>query len=89
MPANVCSVLLTLSIPAVTLIDCVLVTVHVVGVMVIVGALLLFAPKQPVGFFFARVTSNSEGWPYWWAFVVGFAVLHGLNPEAGIIHPRP
>jgi amino acid transporter len=47
------------------------VTVHVVGVIVIVGALLLFAPKQPVGFFFARVTSNSEGWPYWWAFVVG------------------
>ncbi len=47
------------------------VTVHVVGVMVIVGALLLFAPKQPAGFFFARVTSNTEGWPYWWAFVVG------------------
>lgn len=47
------------------------VTVHVVGVIVIVGALLLFAPKQPLGFFFARVTSNSEGWPYWWAFVVG------------------
>jgi amino acid transporter len=45
--------------------------VHVIGVMVIVGALLFFAPKQPVGFFFARVTSNSEGWPYWWAFVVG------------------
>jgi amino acid transporter len=47
------------------------VTVHVVGVMVMVGALLLLAPKQPVGFFFARVTSNREGWPYWWAFVVG------------------
>jgi amino acid transporter len=45
--------------------------VHVVGVMVIAGALLLFAPKQPVEFFFARVTSNGEGWPYWWAFVVG------------------
>jgi len=47
------------------------VTVHVVGVMLIVGALLVFAPKQPVGFFFARVTSNSEGWPYWWAFIIG------------------
>ena len=47
------------------------VTVHVVGVIVIVGALLLFAPKQPLGFFFARITSNGEGWPYWWAFVVG------------------
>jgi amino acid transporter len=47
------------------------VTVHVVGVVAIVGALFLFAPKQPLGFFFARITSNTEGWPYWWAFVVG------------------
>ena len=47
------------------------VTVHVVGVIAIVGALLLFAPKQPAGFFFARITSNNAGWPYWWAFVVG------------------
>jgi amino acid transporter len=47
------------------------VTVHVVGVIAIVGALLFFAPKQPLSFFFVRVTSNTEGWPYWWAFVVG------------------
>ena len=47
------------------------VTVHIVGVIVIVGALLIFAPKQPASFFFARVTSNEEGWPYWWAFVIG------------------
>jgi amino acid transporter len=47
------------------------VTVHIVGVIVIVGALLLFAPKQPAGFFFARVTSNTEGWSYGWAFVIG------------------
>ena len=47
------------------------VTVHVVGVIAIVGALFLFAPKQPIGFFFARITSNTNGWPYWWAFVVG------------------
>ena len=47
------------------------VTVHVVGVIVIVGALLLFAPKQPVSFFFAPITSNPDGWPYWWAFTVG------------------
>ena len=47
------------------------VTVHVVGVVAIVGALFLFAPKQPIGFFFARVTTNTNGWPYWWAFVVG------------------
>jgi len=47
------------------------VTVHVVGVFAIVGALFIFAPKQPIGFFFARITSNANGWPYWWAFVVG------------------
>ena len=47
------------------------VAVHVVGVFAIVGAVLVFAPKQPMGFFFSRVTSNTQGWPYWWAFVVG------------------
>jgi amino acid transporter len=47
------------------------VTVHVVGVIAIVGSVFFFAPKQPIGFFFARITSNAEGWPYWWAFVVG------------------
>src|SRR5262249_5415074 len=47
------------------------VTVHIVGVIVIVGALLLFAPKQPTSFFFARITSNEDGWPYWWAFIIG------------------
>ena len=47
------------------------VTVHIIGVIVIVAALLFFAPKQPVGFFFARITSNTEGWSYSWAFVIG------------------
>jgi amino acid transporter len=47
------------------------VTVHVVGVAVIVGALFVLAPKQPLAFFFLRTTSNAEGWPYWWAFIVG------------------
>jgi amino acid transporter len=47
------------------------VTVHVVGVVVIVGALAFFAPKQPLGYFFEPVTYNDQGWPYWFAFVVG------------------
>jgi amino acid transporter len=47
------------------------VTVHIIGVIVIVAALLFFAPKQPAGFFFARITSNTEGWSYAWAFVIG------------------
>jgi amino acid transporter len=47
------------------------VTVHIIGVVLIVAALLLFAPKQPPGYFFQRVTSNTQGWPYWWAFTIG------------------
>ena len=47
------------------------VTVHIIGVILIVGALFLFAPKQPAGFFFTRVTNNANGWPYWWAFIIG------------------
>ncbi|MEO6725693.1 MAG: amino acid permease [Blastocatellia bacterium] len=47
------------------------VTVHIIGVIVIVGALFFFAPKQPASFFFARITSNTEGYSYWWAFIIG------------------
>ena len=47
------------------------VVVHVVGVVAIVGSVWLFAPKQPPSFLLTRVTSNTFGWPYWWAFVVG------------------
>ena len=47
------------------------VTVHVVGVVAIVAALVFFAPKQPLGYFFERVTFNDQGWPYWFAFVIG------------------
>jgi amino acid transporter len=46
------------------------VTVHIIGVIAIVAALFIFAPKQPASFFTA-VTSNPQGWPYWWAFIIG------------------
>jgi amino acid transporter len=45
------------------------VTVHIVGVVVIVSALLLFAPKQPLPFFVQ--TSHSAGGSYGWAFLLG------------------
>ncbi len=45
------------------------VTAHIVGVVVIVGILLLFAPKQPLSFFVQ--TSKGTGHPYWWAFLLG------------------
>lgn len=47
------------------------VTVHIIGVIAIVAALFIFAPKQPASFFFTAVTHNSQGSPYWWAFIVG------------------
>lgn len=47
------------------------VTVHIIGVIAIVAALFIFAPKQPASFFFTAVTNNTQGWPYWWAFIVG------------------
>jgi amino acid transporter len=47
------------------------VAVHILGIIVIVGALGLFAPKQPASFFFERVTHNPSNWPYWGAFIIG------------------
>ena len=46
------------------------VTVHIVGVVVLVAALLFLAPKQPVSFLFQGINSNGRSF-YWWAFVLG------------------
>jgi amino acid transporter len=46
------------------------VTVHVAGVFILVAALLVLAPKQPVSFLFHGVNSNGRSL-YWWAFVLG------------------
>jgi len=45
------------------------VTVHIVGVVAIVGALMLFSPKQPISFFFERAASTHV--PYAWSFLLG------------------
>lgn len=45
------------------------VTIHVVGVAVVVGALAFFAPHQPASFLFEAV--NSNGRPYGLAFILG------------------
>ncbi len=46
------------------------VTVHIVGVVIVVAALFFLAPKQPVHFLVEGVNSNGRS-PYWWAFVLG------------------
>lgn len=51
------------------------VTVHIVGVVVLVAALFWFAPRQPVAFAAQAVNSNGRS-PYWWAFVLGLLQAH-------------
>ena len=44
---------------------------HVLGVAVVVGALALFAPKQPVSWLFTKTFSTVKDQPYWFAFLGG------------------
>src|SRR5262249_32503418 len=46
------------------------VTVHIVGVAIVVGALFLLAPMKPISFLLDAVNSNQRS-PYWWAFLLG------------------
>jgi amino acid transporter len=46
------------------------VTVHIAGVLILVGVLFWMAPKQPVSFLFEAVNSNGQHF-YWWAFLLG------------------
>lgn len=46
------------------------VTVHILGVIVVVGMIFFFAPLQPVSFLTQTVNSNGRS-PYWWAFLLG------------------
>ncbi len=47
------------------------VTVHILGVSVLVGALLIFAPKQPISFLLSRENSSPIHAPYIWLFMLG------------------
>ena len=50
-------------------------TVHIIGVILIVVALLAFAPTQPVSFLATGINSNGRS-PYWWAFLLGLLQAH-------------
>jgi amino acid transporter len=64
------------------------VTVHIVGLAVMIGSLFLFAPKQPPSFLLSTVTSNTENFPYWWAFILGLLqaqwTLSGYDSSASV-----
>lgn len=47
------------------------VPVHILGIVVLVGALLIFAPKQPLHFLFQAHSSSGIHAPYWWLFLLG------------------
>jgi amino acid transporter len=51
------------------------VTVHMVGVCVLVGVVLWLAPLQPVSFLAQAINSNGRH-PYWWAFLLGLLQAH-------------
>ena len=47
------------------------VAVHILGVALLIGALWLFAPKQPLSFLLRATSSSSMHAPYSWLFLLG------------------
>ena len=47
------------------------VSVHILGVLVLIGGLWIFAPKQPLSFLFSRTSSSGIHAPYAWLFLLG------------------
>ena len=47
------------------------VTVHILGVLVLMGALWIFAPKQPLSFLLTSTSSSTIHAPYSWLFMLG------------------
>ncbi len=46
-------------------------SVHILGVLVLIGGLWLFAPKQPLSFFLSRTSFSTIHAPYAWLFMLG------------------
>ncbi|HEX4486485.1 MAG TPA: amino acid permease [Terriglobales bacterium] len=47
------------------------VTVHIVGVVVLVGAICIFAPKQPISFLWQASSATAVHGSYLWLFMLG------------------
>lgn len=64
------------------------VTVHIVGLIIIVGTLLLFAPKQTPNFLLLATSKSAEHIPYCWAFILGLLqaqwTLAGYDASASV-----
>ena len=64
------------------------VTVHIVGLAIMIGALFIFAPKQPPSFLLSTITPNTPPYPYWCAFILGLLqaqwTLSGYDASASV-----
>ena len=64
------------------------VTVHIVGLAIMIGALFLFASKQPLTFLLSTATPNTTPLPYWCAFILGLLqaqwTLSGYDSSASV-----
>jgi len=64
------------------------VTVHILGLAIMIGALFLFAPKQPLTFLLSTTTPNITPFPYWCAFILGLLqaqwTLSGYDSSASV-----
>lgn len=63
------------------------VSVHILGLVIIIGALLFFAPKQPIEFLLSTSRQGGNN-PYWWAFILGLLqaqwTLSGYDSSASV-----
>jgi amino acid transporter len=64
------------------------VTVHIVGIATIIGALLIWAPKQEASFLLSQTTSQPGKLPYWCLFILGLLqaqwTLSGYDSSASV-----
>jgi amino acid transporter len=44
---------------------------HILGAAILIGALVCFAPKQPVSYLFTKTFTTVKQYPYWFAFLGG------------------
>ncbi|HEY9720249.1 MAG TPA: amino acid permease [Trichormus sp.] len=64
------------------------VAVHIIGIGTIIGALFIFAPKQPLPFLLQTMHTGKEQYSYWWAFILGLLqaqwTLSGYDSSASV-----
>ncbi len=63
------------------------VTVHIIGLIIIIGGLLIFAPKQPLTFLLLQKSQETQ-FPYWQSFILGLLqaqwTLAGYDSSASV-----